>query len=114
MGLERKDWAEPASGAAAGAGGHYCSDQYKSRKDGEAKSNPQKITKNWLHYHISDDLKPKVEKDMKNVEIYHDDMMDTIRFMLGDIGGRIVFYDILSMMLRLKLLFILVDPSKFL
>ena len=43
--------------------------------------------KNRLHYHISDDLKRKVEKDMKKFKNYHDDMRDTIRFMLGDVGG---------------------------
>ena len=50
---------------------------------------------------------------MKNVENYSDDTMDSIRFMLGDVGGQSVYYDVHSMMLRLRTLFILVvDLSK--
>ena len=45
---------------------------------------------------------------MKNVENYNDDTMDTIRFLVGDVGGQSVFYDVHSMMLRLRTLFILV------
>ena len=61
-----------------------------------------------LEYHVSGDLKRKIDEEMKNVESYRDDTMDTIRFMFGDVGGQSVFYDVHSIMLRLRTLFILV------
>ena len=50
----------------------------------------------------------QIEEAMKNVENYNDDTMDTIRFLVGDVGGQSVFYDVHSTMLRLRTLFTLV------
>ena len=58
-----------------------------------------------IEYQVSDE---QIEEAMKNVENYNDDTMDTIRFLLGDVGGQSVFYDVHSMMLRLRTLFTLV------
>ena len=94
-------------GTGVGAGNDYRNDHNERGKDGEGKSNSQKSVE------LSDDLKRKIEEEMKNVENYYDDTMDTNRFMLGDVGGQSVFYDVHSMTLKLRTLFILVvDLSK--
>ena len=54
---------------------------------------------------MSDDLKRKIKESVEN---YSEDTMDTVRFLFGDTGGQSVFYDIHSIMLRLRSLFILV------
>ena len=98
------------TGAAAGdKDGDDChSNEKRSRTDEQGKSDKQKNMKDQVDYDISDDLKRKIEQEKKNIESYRDDTMDTIRFMLGDVGGQSVFYDVHSIMLRLRTLFILV------
>ena len=109
-----EDGAGTRAGAGAGArdGGTYgddCRSEVRRHgKDDEVKSDTPESMKDQLDYHVSDDLKSKIEQEMKNVESYRDDTMDTIRFMLGDVGGQSVFYDVHSIMLRLRTLFILV------
>ena len=61
--------------------------------------------KRQIEYQVSDE---QIEEAKKNVENYHDDTMDTIRFLVGDVGGQSVFYDVHSTMLRLRTLFTLV------
>ena len=94
-------------GTGVGAGSEPRSDQDGRRKDSKGKSNTQKRVE------FTDHLKRKIEEEIKNIEHYRDDTMDTLRFMLGDVGGQSVYYDVHSMMLRLRTLFILVvDLSK--
>ena len=56
-------------------------------------------------YSMRDDLKRKIKESIGN---YSDDAMDTIRFLFGDTGGQSVFYDVHSIMLRLRSLYIFV------
>ena len=56
---------------------------------------------------ISIDLKRKIAEELEKVDHYSDEM-ETIRFLLEDVAGQSVFYDIHSIMLRLLSLFILV------
>ena len=97
-------------GPGDGDGEDYPSHNDSRMKDGEGKNSQEKCMKVQLKYHLSDDLKRKIAE---NVENYRGDTMDTIRFMLEDVGGQSVFYDVHSIMLRLRALFILViDLSK--
>ena len=91
-------------------------DDLRSQEDGggkddnERKSNVQKIKEEQYKYPISKDL---IEEAKKNVENYRDDTFDTIRFMVGDVAGQSVFYDVHSLMLRLRTIFIhVVDLTK--
>ena len=56
---------------------------------------------------ISAELKLKIEEELGKVNLYSDEM-DLVRFLLQDVAGQSVFYDIHSIMLRLHSLFILV------
>ena len=90
---------EEVQGAAVTEGG--------SRKD-EGEKNIKKERKNLkrqFEYQVSDE---QIEEAMKKVDKYRDDTMDTIRFLVGDVAGQSVFYDVHSMMLRLRTLFTLV------
>ena len=91
-------------------------DDLRSQEDGggkddnERKSNVQKIKEEQYKYPISKDL---IEEAKKNVENYRDDTFVTIRFMVGDVAGQSVFYDVHSLMLRLRTVFIhVVDLTK--
>ena len=72
-------------------------------KDDERESNIQRSTEDQYEYPISEEL---IKKAQKNVENYRDDTFDTIRFMVGDVAGQSVFYDVHSLMLRLRTIFI--------
>ena len=65
----------------------------------------QGSTKVQDEYSMPDDLKRKINESIEN---YSDDAMDTIRFLFGDTGGQSVFYDVHSIMLRLRSLYIFV------
>ena len=56
---------------------------------------------------ISAELKRKIEEELGKVDLYSNEM-DTVRFLLQDVAGQSVFYDIHSVMLRLHSLFVLV------
>ena len=77
----------------------------KSQKYGEGNNVNQGSPKVQGGYSMSDDLKRKIKESVEN---YSEDTMDTVRFLFGDTGGQSVFYDIHSIMLRLRSLFILV------
>ena len=77
------------------------------------KSNNRTRKKHPADSYKTDAFQRKVEKEMKNVEDYRDDTMDTIRFLFGDVAGQSVYYDVHSIMLRPTALYILVvDLSK--
>ena len=79
-------------------------------KDDERKSNIQRRTEGQYEYPISEEL---IKKAQKNVENYRDDTFDIIRFMVGDVAGQSVFYDVHSLMLRLRTIFIhMLDLTK--
>ena len=56
---------------------------------------------------ISAELKLKIKEELRKVDHYSDEM-ETIRFLLQDVAGQSVFYDIHSIMLRLRSIFVLV------
>ena len=74
----------------------------------ERKSTPSSIQKNPADFFMTDAFKRKDQEEMENVGNYRDDTMDTIRFMVGDVGGHSVYYDAHSIMLRPRTLFLLV------
>ena len=74
----------------------------------ERKSTPSSSQENPADFFMTDTFKQKVQEEMKNVGNYSDDTMDTIRFMVGDVGGHSVYYDAHSIMLRPRTLFLLV------
>ena len=83
-------------------------DDLRSEKDGggkddERESNTQRSTEYQYEYPISRDL---IKKAQKKVENYRDDTFDTIRFMVGDVAGQSVLYDVHSLMLRLRTIFV--------
>ena len=86
----------------SGNGNDFRSD-YSERKS--IPSSSQKIPADSFN---TDAFKRKVQKEMENVGNYSDDTMDTIRFMVGDVGGQSVYYDVHSIMLRPMTLFLLV------
>ena len=86
----------------ATAGGSH---QDEGEKNVEEERKTQEGMERQIEYQISDE---QIEEAMKNVENYHDYTMDTIRFLVGDVGGQTVFYDVHSTMLRLRTLFTLV------
>ena len=71
----------------------------------EGNDDNQGSTKDQDDYFMSNDLKWKIKESVEN---YSEDAMDTIRFLFGDTGGQSVFYDVHSLMLRLRSLYILV------
>ena len=91
--------------ARRGAGGEDDLDSQEDGggKDDERESNIQRSTEEQYEYPISEEL---IKKAQKNVENYRDDTFDTIRFMMGDVAGQSVFYDVHSLMLRLRTIFI--------
>ena len=79
----------------------------------KGESNSRTSKRNPVDSYKTDGFLHKVETEMKNVDDYRDDTMDTIRFLFGDTAGQSVYYDVHSIMLRPKALFILVvDLSK--
>ena len=76
-----------------------------SGKDGERERNIQRSTEDEYEYEypISEEL---IKKAKENIENYHDETFDAIRFMVGDVAGQSVFYDVHSLMLRLRTIFI--------
>ena len=74
----------------------------------ERKSIPSSSQKIPADSFNTDAFKRKVQKEIENVGNYRDDTMDTIRFMVGDVGGQSVYYDAHSIMLRPSTLFLLV------
>ena len=74
----------------------------------ETKSIPSSSQKNPADSFNTAAFKRKVQKEMENVGNYRDDTMDTIRFMVGDVGGQSVYYDAHSIMLRPRTIFLLV------
>ena len=86
----------------ATAGGSH---QDEGEKNVEEERKTQESRKLQMEYQVSD---KQIEEAMKNVDNFHDDTMDTIRFLVGDVGGQSVFYDVHSTMLRLTTLFTLV------
>ena len=94
---------EDQAGRGAGDEEDFHSQEDRGGKDDERESNIQRSTEDQYEYPISEEL---IKKALKNVENYRDDTFDTIRFMVGDVAGQSVFYDVHSLMLRLRTIFI--------
>ena len=84
---------------------HGADMESESQNYGEGNHDNQRIKKDQDEYSMSDDLKRKIKESVEN---YSEDAMDTIRFLFGDTGGQSVFYDVHSLMLRLRSLYIFV------